>query len=74
MTEPKAEIADAPATSPLLAEGWGIPDCASPNDEPGAPQIAGTGPTTIDITDLDWRMIREGIITEHEIAELLKGI
>ena len=36
-------------------------------------QIAGTGPTTIDITEPYWRVIREGVITEHEIAELLKS-
>ena len=36
-------------------------------------QTAGTGPTTIDITEPYWRVIREGIITASEIAELLKG-
>ncbi len=33
----------------------------------------GEGATTIDITEPYWRLIREGAITEKEIAEVLKG-
>ena len=33
----------------------------------------GTGSTTIDITEPFWRLIREGAVTEKEIAECLKG-
>jgi L-threonylcarbamoyladenylate synthase len=33
----------------------------------------GEGATTIDITEPYWRVIREGAITEKEIAEVLKG-
>jgi L-threonylcarbamoyladenylate synthase len=32
---------------------------------------SGTGATTIDITEPDWRMIREGAVEEKEIAEAL---
>jgi L-threonylcarbamoyladenylate synthase len=32
----------------------------------------GTGPTTVDITEPYWRVIREGSITEKDIAETLK--
>lgn len=33
----------------------------------------GGGPTTVDITEPYWRMIKEGLIPEKEIAESLKG-
>lgn len=33
---------------------------------------AGTGNTTVDITEPYWRMIKEGVISEKEIAETLK--
>lgn len=33
----------------------------------------GLGSTTIDITEPDWRLIKEGAISEKEIAECLKG-
>jgi len=33
----------------------------------------GMGASTVDITELDWRMIKEGAITEKEIAECLEG-
>lgn len=32
----------------------------------------GTGPTTVDITDPEWRVIKEGAISEKEIAERLQ--
>jgi L-threonylcarbamoyladenylate synthase len=32
----------------------------------------GPGPTTIDITDAEWRVIKEGAISEKEIAERLQ--
>ena len=32
----------------------------------------GTGATTVDITESDWRMIKEGAITAKEIAECLE--
>jgi L-threonylcarbamoyladenylate synthase len=32
---------------------------------------AGTGSTTVDITEPYWRVIKEGAITEKEIAECL---
>ena len=32
----------------------------------------GTGSTTVDITEPYWRVIREGAITEKQIAECLK--
>ncbi len=35
--------------------------------------IAGSGATTIDVTEPYWRVIREGAIAEKEIAEVLKG-
>ncbi len=35
--------------------------------------ITGTGVTTIDITEPYWRVIREGAVTERELAELLQG-
>lgn len=33
----------------------------------------GAGSTTVDITEPYWRIIKEGVITEKEIAECLKG-
>jgi L-threonylcarbamoyladenylate synthase len=33
----------------------------------------GMGASTVDITDLDWRMIKEGAITEKEIADCLEA-
>ena len=33
----------------------------------------GLGPTTIDITEPYWRVIKEGTIEERELAEVLKG-
>jgi L-threonylcarbamoyladenylate synthase len=33
---------------------------------------AGPGPTTVDITEPYWRVIKEGVISEREIAERLK--
>ena len=33
----------------------------------------GTGATTVDITEPYWRVIREGAVSEKEIAECLKG-
>jgi L-threonylcarbamoyladenylate synthase len=33
---------------------------------------AGPGPTTIDVTEPYWRVIKEGAITEKEIAERLQ--
>ncbi len=33
----------------------------------------GQGATTVDVTDLDWRVIKEGAIPEKEIAEILSG-
>jgi L-threonylcarbamoyladenylate synthase len=38
----------------------------------GGPCI-GPGPTTVDITEPYWKMIKEGAISEKEIAERLKG-
>jgi L-threonylcarbamoyladenylate synthase len=38
----------------------------------GGPSI-GTGATTLDITEVDWRLIREGAIPRAEIAECLDG-
>ena len=35
--------------------------------------VSGPGATTIDITEPYWRVIREGAITERELAELLKA-
>ncbi len=35
--------------------------------------VAGMGPTTIDVTEPYWRVIREGAITESELADVLKG-
>jgi L-threonylcarbamoyladenylate synthase len=34
---------------------------------------AGAGATTVDITEPRWRVIKEGVIAEREIAEVLKG-
>ena len=34
----------------------------------------GQGSTTVDITEPYWRMIREGAISEKEVAEVLRGI
>jgi len=31
----------------------------------------GQGATTVDVTGPDWRLIREGAISEREIAEVL---
>lgn len=36
-------------------------------------EAAGPGATTVDITEPYWRVIREGAISEAEIAECLKG-
>ena len=36
-------------------------------------RCAGTGATTVDVTEPYWKMIREGSITEKEIAAWLKG-
>lgn len=36
-------------------------------------EVSGPGATTIDITEPYWRVIREGAISESEIAECLKG-
>jgi L-threonylcarbamoyladenylate synthase len=33
----------------------------------------GLGSTTVDITEPYWKIIREGAISEKEIAECLKG-
>lgn len=35
---------------------------------------SGTGATTVDVTEPWWRVIREGAISEKEIAEVLKGL
>jgi L-threonylcarbamoyladenylate synthase len=35
--------------------------------------VAGAGATTIDVTEVYWRVIKEGAIAEKEIAEVLKG-
>lgn len=35
--------------------------------------VAGTGATTIDITEVLWKVIKEGAIPEKEIAEVLNG-
>ena len=35
--------------------------------------VAGTGATTIDVTEVMWRVIKEGAIPEKEIAEALNG-
>jgi L-threonylcarbamoyladenylate synthase len=35
--------------------------------------IAGAGATTIDVTEVYWKVIKEGAIAEKEIAEVLKG-
>jgi L-threonylcarbamoyladenylate synthase len=34
--------------------------------------FSGTGATTVDVTEPEWRVIREGAITEKEIAECLR--
>ena len=34
---------------------------------------AGQGSTTVDVTEPYWKVIREGAITEKEIADCLKG-
>jgi L-threonylcarbamoyladenylate synthase len=39
----------------------------------GGPSV-GVGATTLDITEVDWRMIREGAIPRAEIAECLDGV
>lgn len=39
----------------------------------GGPSI-GIGATTLDITEVDWRLIREGAIQRAEIAECLDGV
>ena len=33
----------------------------------------GAGATTVDITEPYWRLIKEGTVTQREIAECLKG-
>ena len=35
--------------------------------------IAGAGATTVDITEVEWRVIKEGAIGVREIAEILSG-
>jgi len=35
--------------------------------------VAGAGATTIDVTEVFWRVIKEGAIAEKDIAEVLKG-
>ena len=35
--------------------------------------VAGTGATTIDVTEVLWKVIKEGAIAEKEIAEALNG-
>jgi L-threonylcarbamoyladenylate synthase len=35
--------------------------------------VAGAGATTIDVTEVYWRVIKEGAIAEKEIAEVLKA-
>jgi L-threonylcarbamoyladenylate synthase len=35
--------------------------------------VAGTGATTIDVTEVSWRVIRVGAIAEKEIADVLNG-
>jgi L-threonylcarbamoyladenylate synthase len=35
--------------------------------------VAGTGATTVDVTEVLWKVIKEGAILEKEIAEVLKG-
>jgi L-threonylcarbamoyladenylate synthase len=35
--------------------------------------VAGTGATTIDVTEVQWKVIKEGAIAEKEIAEVLNG-
>jgi L-threonylcarbamoyladenylate synthase len=35
--------------------------------------VAGAGATTIDVTEVYWKVIKEGAIAEKEIAEVLKG-
>jgi L-threonylcarbamoyladenylate synthase len=35
--------------------------------------VAGTGATTIDVTEVMWKVIKEGAIPEKEIAEALNG-
>jgi L-threonylcarbamoyladenylate synthase len=39
----------------------------------GGPSV-GVGATTLDITQVDWRLIREGAIPRAEIAECLDGV
>ncbi|HEU5020773.1 MAG TPA: L-threonylcarbamoyladenylate synthase [Bryobacteraceae bacterium] len=39
----------------------------------GGPSV-GVGATTLDITEVDWRMIREGAIPRTQIAECLDGV
>jgi L-threonylcarbamoyladenylate synthase len=34
----------------------------------------GMGATTVDITELDWKMIREGAILRQDIADCLEGV
>jgi L-threonylcarbamoyladenylate synthase len=36
-------------------------------------EVSGPGATTVDITEPYWRVIREGAVTEAQIAECLKG-
>ena len=35
--------------------------------------VAGTGATTVDVTEVMWKVIKEGAIAEKEIAEVLNG-
>ncbi len=34
----------------------------------------GTGASTVDITELDWRVIKEGAISQEEIADCLASV
>ena len=36
-------------------------------------QATGVGATTVDITEPYWRVIKEGMITERDVAEVLRG-
>lgn len=35
--------------------------------------VSGAGATTVDITETHWRVIREGAVTQREIADVLRG-
>lgn len=36
--------------------------------------VAGAGATTVDITDVEWKVIKEGAIGAKEIADVLRGV